>query len=325
MTYTTQSVSAMTDIPAHVATFAAGLGWTVDTTNPNQPIFSLPGGGINWQLLANVSGVDHDLTFQASGSAVPTSVAKVRSPKLAPPSGTTAAVPAPSVLHMFGTPSTETVSPYIALVIEYTSNLFRHLYLGKMEKMGDYTGGEIVSGCGGPIQSLASSYNYNDINRVTYLFRARSTMWADTLCGGVHVNHADNATPWRVFYGSPASPINGLSDGIVLGGFGDAINDGYLARGESPFAAVNMLVSPNLYITQPVTNSKAFVPIGRPPGVRMVNMKNLDPGSQISVGGNNWRVFPAWAKSPEKTMPNGNGNWRQYESSYYVGYAYREA
>lgn len=325
MAYQALTVSAMTDIPAAVAAYAITQGWTVNTTTPTQPIFTLPTTDtlIKWQLSATVSGVDHTLTWAANGSAVPTSTANTRSPKLAPTSGTTAVVPAPTKVHVFITPAPNE-TPYLILAIEYGTNLFRHLYLGRMEALGAYTGGEIVSGNQGPMTSYSATRSFRDY-QVQHLFESRSGVWGSTQCGGVNVYYpADNASQWRKFYGFQTGTITSLPSDSVIGGFGDGVNDGYVARGESPFAGINPLVPISLYSVKPITSDISFVPIGRPPGVRLVNMRNLDPGASINVGGVQWRVFPSFAKNESQTMPAGLGNWRSYESSYYVGYAFRE-
>lgn len=329
MAYSVQTVSAMTDIPAAVASVAIAQGWTVDTTNPNQPIFTLPAttSKINWQLSATVSGQDHTLTWTANGSAIPTSTGNTRSPKLAPTSGSTAVVPLPTKVHVFISPATPAIaSPYLALAIEYNSNQFRHLYLGVMEALGNYTGGEVVSGMQGPLSSYGASIEFDDYTRVQYLFGSRSACWSNTQCGGVRVTHADNPNEWRKFLGFSTGTITSFPANSALGGFRDALNDGYLANGECNFAGSNPLVPMNLYCPKAVTGNMNFVPIGRPPAIRLVNMRNLEPGASIAIGGVNWRVFPAMRKATQLTMPNAssNGNWRTYETSYYVGYAYKE-
>ena len=212
----------------------------------------------------------------------------------------------------------------LAIVIEYGTNLFRHLYLGRMERTGVYTGGEVIAGQQGPITSYNAGVSFRDYSSVQYLFQSRSAVWANTACGGVRVTHADNPAEWRKFRGFNIGSVTSLPSDAVIGGFGDSVCDGFLARGESPFAGINPLVSANLFAVKPITGDISFVPLGRPPGIQLVNLRNLDVGSSFEVGGVQWRVFPAMAKNDSQTMPQGLGFWRSYESSYYVGYAYRE-
>lgn len=325
MAYQATTITAITSIPAIVSAFAIAQGWTVNTTNPAEPVFTLPTTDslVTWKLSAAIASFDHTLTFTAVSSAVPTSSANTRSPKLAPTSGTDPATKLPTKVHVFCSPA-PSETPYLGIVIEYGTNLYRHLYLGRMERLGSYAGGEIVAGQQGPITSSSANIGHRDYSLVKYLFQSKSNAWSSTTCGGVRVNHADNPNEWRKFIGYQTGSITSLPSDAVIGGYGDSVNDGFLARAESPFAGVNPLVSINLFAVKPITGDVSFVPIGRPPGVRLVNMKNLDPGASIAVGGVNWRVFPAMAKNDSQTMPPGLGNWRSYESSYYVGYAYRE-
>lgn len=325
MAYSQQTITAITDIPALAAAFAVANGWTVNSSTPTQPVFTLPTADTlgTWRLSASISGYDHTLTWTTVSSAVPTSTANTTSPKLAPTSGTNPVVPTPTKLHMFISPAPAT-NPYLAIVIEYNTNLFRHLYLGRMERLGDYSNGEIVAGMTGPMTSYSATVGYQDYNCVQYLFQSRSAARANTACGGVRVTHADNANEWRKFLGYNTGSVTSLPANCVLGGYGDAVNDGYVARGEVPYAGINALVSINLYNAKPITSEMSLIPIGRPPGIRHVNMRNLGPGDSINVGGVQWRVFPAMAKSSETAMPPGLGNWRSYETSYYNGYAYRE-
>lgn len=140
----------------------------------------------------------------------------------------------------------------------------------------------------------------------------------------MRVTHAGNPYEWRPFKGYGAGNISDLPLDSALGGFGDGINDGYLVRGESSFSNMNVLVPINLYTVHAIASDFGFTPIGTPPGIRMVHMRNIDPKATFSVGDITYRVFPAISKQSGTTMPAGLGNWRTYESSYYVGYAYPE-
>lgn len=323
MVYVTQPVTAITEIPAAVSAIAALQGWTVDNTVPAAPIFTLPttDPSIDWKLSATIASYDQTLTWTASGSAVPTSTASIRSPKLAPPSGTNPVVPLPQNIHVFISPAPSD-TPYLAIVVEYEANLFRHLYLGVMEKLGDYGGGEVISGASAYLATHGSNLEYTYNN---FLFESFNTNWAANACGGVHIDHASNPTyPWRIFRGNGGA-LTSMPANTVLGGYFDSINDGYVARGSSPFAGVNVLSPINLYASRPISGGMDFVPIGRPPGVRHVHMEALDPGASFNIGGTVWRVFPAMAKNSDPVQPKGNGNWRVYESSWWLGYAYPES
>jgi len=344
VTYQVNSISAITDVPALVGTFAALIGWETDLTTPTQPILRRPQGGdsnsgsnsafeasdaIPFQVTASVAGSTHTLTCAAyqydseSNSAV--TALQAGSAVFASPvvGAGSPAVVLPTQVHLIGALTPE---PYIAIIVEYGSNLYRHMYIGNMEKVGDYQGGECISATDGP-GSSSSTRVYYDLD-MKYLFSGRQSRRAAAESGGVHVDHADNAYPWRFFVGSTATsstpllsfPVNG-----VIGGYNDAVNDGYLARGRSPFASLNTLSPINLYNADPIVGDVEFRPIGRPAGVRHVHMQDLQPGAEIIVGGMLWRVFPSHARRSEVTMPESTGvgsNPPEFETSLWVGYAY---
>lgn len=321
MAYQTNAISAITDIPALVHAFATTIGLTVTGTT-SAPIVARPGAGtIAFRLDAAISGYDHSLTWTCQ-DPVATSKAKIVSPKMY---GTTAVplVSLPSRVHLFGKSSPKA---FLAIVVEYTDNLFRHLYFGTMAAAGSYTGGEIISGAS--FRSSPNAYDYPMSFRPAhnYLFSARGRLFPIADSGGLRVVHAGNPTPWRRFYGSVNYlPSVDMGNGVALGGFSDDLNDGYVARGRSPFSGVSILVPCNLMASMPLTGDSYYVPLGRPAGIRMVNMQDLDPGSTLALGADQWRVFPVFSKSSSQTVLQASGGWGAGETSYFVGYAYPEA
>jgi len=344
MAYEIHSISAITDVPTLVGAFAATIGWETDLTTPSTPIIRRPQGGdsnsgsnsafeasdaIPFRVTASVAGSTHTLSVaghqydEESNSAI--NALQVGAAVFASPivGAGSPAVVLPTQLHLIGALTPE---PYIAIIVEYGANLYRHMYIGNLEKVGDYQGGECIGTTDGP-GSSSSTREYYSIN-MKYLFGARSDRRVAAECGGVHVEHADNLYPWRFFKGSTATnttPLLSFPVNAVIGGYNDAINDGYLARGRSPFANQQMLSPINLYNADPIVGDVEFRPIGKPAGVRHVNMQDLQPGAEIIVGGMLWRVFPSHARRAETTMPestNSGSNPPEFETSLWVGYAY---
>lgn len=346
MAYETHAITAITDVPALIGTFAQSIGFETDLSTPSQPVIRNPQGGdsnsgsnsgfaasdaIPWKVTASVAGSTHTLRVDPSATtndsnsqvfAEITSGASFTSPIVGP---TTPAVVLPTELHLFGSLSPE---PYIAAVVKYVtlagSRVYRHLYIGNMEKLGDYEGGEVISTTDGPGNSTGTR-NYNSPD-MKYLFESRCTRKANADQGGVHVQHADNPYPWLIFKGATGtSPLGNLSAGTVLGGYGDSINDGLLARGRSPFAGQQMLTPINLYHVEIIPGDVVLHPLGRPAGVRLINVQDLQPEAEIVVGGKLWRVFPSHSRRSEVTMPestNVGSNPPEFETSLWVGYAY---
>lgn len=314
MAYEQVSVTAITDIPAVVAAFAAANGWTVDGQKYRFDT------GVQFTLGASITGVDHDLWWSATSDSRVTNGAKIRSPKL---NGTSAVpqVSIPSSVHLFaGTDP----APYLAIVIEYGFNSYRHLYFGYLEKHGFDSGGEVVSGTTFPASNSQFDYPMDwRQSTVQYLFSG-ANHWGVEWKGGVLVDHPDNPNKWRRFNGTNGyNSIASINDTLAIGGFKDDINDAYVARGDSSAAGITLLVPIHLYA--PIGNGAAalFTPIGAPAGVRMCRMNSLDPKSSIVISTDEWMVFPAISKGPGN-VPKSLSGWGAAETSYMVGYAYRK-
>lgn len=316
--YSTHSIASVLSIPALLATFATSLGWDVDSSSPDQPIINAPfTGAVPWRVRASSAGTSKDVVVEDVGVADVTSSIYARAPIL------DGVALDPSAVSFIGGMDPE---PYIGIVVKYGVDHYRHLYIGFVEKIGNWTGGDVISGTQGPISTNTQALSFLPSgNAVHYLGNARQALRAADVSGGVLLDHADSTTNWRSFRGpSGSSALSAFTDSHVIGGFGDDVNDGYLARGRSPFAGVQPLAPISLYAAVPIIGDTSFRPIGHMAGVRAVNMADIAEGAVIDIGGENWRCYPALRRSLATTMPVGTGNWRQYETSYMVGYAYRD-
>jgi hypothetical protein len=197
-TMTTTTIAALSDIPPLVKAFATTLGFTVGGSS-SSPTVQAPGGGMTFQMdvvtgfyPSFFTSVAYD-AVQWSSASIATSVAQAWSPKLAVGGVFNSILPTKLILIGSLTPQ-----PYIAAIICYGFNLYRHLYLGVMEGIGNYTGGEIICGSRFSDMAFTSSPWLGDYTQ--YLFGAFQAVADATRCGGVHIVHADNPTyPWRVF------------------------------------------------------------------------------------------------------------------------------
>ncbi len=329
MAYQQTLVTSILDIPAVVAAFAAANGWTVNNSVPNQPVFSHPSepGALSMRLRATISGVNnqnHRLIWE-SASGVATSSATTLSPKLAG-SANNPVVPAPTSVDMF---TGLNPRPYLAVVISYGVNLYRHHYFGFMNNIGGYTGGEVISGSAGSSNFSSLNLNYLDDDAFKHLFKARHSLnvLAKSEAGGVRLVHPNNPVPWRVFFSTTntSAPFSNFLGDEIIGGQGDGYNDNYSARGHNTFAGTAILTPLNLLISRAITSDVRFRPVGNPCGVALVNMRDLQPGQEITMGLETWRVYPMISKRPETLMPStaGQGFYRQFESSVNQGIAYK--
>lgn len=332
MAYQEYTISTVADIPGIVATFAAGMGWNVQA-GPilRHPNFNGAGpGGLAFALTASINPPNHELKWTCTTDA--SRGAGIRSPIFATLAQPDADLPQlPTKLYLIGMLTPE---PYIAIVVEYGYNLYRHLYLGYMEKQGDYTGGAVCGAVNGPPSKIGSDLGWLDVGNTQTLFRGHvdpSYPLDNSYVGGVEVISPENASTWRRFADRIPLGSQGQTEGIAsgveaYGGFGDGFNEPYVAKGKNRIAGANVLVPINLYISRLITGNWRAKGIGRPAGVRMLNIQDIDPQASFDVGGETFYSFAARAKNAlaQDARP-GNAGFRRrlYETSYFLGYAYR--
>lgn len=314
------NVTALAQVPPLISSFAQALGWgkTGDT-------ITRPGGGIPVDILhTTATNQEENLIAQMTvGGIVRRAI--TRNPRLGP--GGTLAAPAnaiqPNKIHLFGNTTPE---PWIACVVEYGFNRYRHFYIGNLVKQGGYGGGECISA----VHAINGHRVANTLSAAfsehKYLFNALNAEFTADNSGGVHIDHADNTSPWRINR-MPFVNVNSqsaITDNMVVGGYGDSINDSLLARARNTYAGAALLIPVNLFATRLSGADVLFSPIGHPAGIRMVNVEDIQPFTLIEVGNVSWRVFPAISRRIETSFGNGGAGWIVDETSFNIGYAYPE-
>ena len=334
MAYSEQTVTAVGDIPALIAAFAAARGWTVAGTTVTRP-----GGGRSFVITASITGTKNQQhrVFVKDTAAPTQRGCWTQMPWVDGVSGDPFVL-TPTKVHLFGDDDPWGEEPWIACVIECGFNHYRHIYIGNIVKIGNYTGGEVICAnsytfyySGG---SGTRGYNINDNQYLFSCMHERTQAALDNV-GGANIVHADNATPWRRFNGPTSNNSETSFNGTeIFGGAQDGINSGLVWRGLSDFAGTNILVPVNLYVPDSAKfgSDVRYRPVGFVPGVRMIDMRGVEPGESIQVGNDNWRVFPEFSKRSQTTMGYGTGRpdggaggyYPAYETSYMLGLAYRE-
>lgn len=355
MSYSVSSITSLNDIPALVKTFADTLGFTTSTVSATSITVKHPtytGALVFTVAVANTgSGATLRERLAITCSAAGSTPAWCESPKLNKTQGNTTAavsIEQPTKLHLFGMKngsSSDSGKTYIAGVVEYGFNLYRHFYLGYAEKITAYDGGEIVTGSaqwpvnidGGTSQSLTfDSPAASTTVCQAYPFSAANTSNETNISnGGMYINHAGNAQPWRKFFDAYVwgatfdAAFATAGDKIVMGGFRDCVNGGYMAAGKSAYSGAQVLSPINLLIGKRISSVQYFQAVGRPSGARLVHMEDLDPGSEISIGSAKWRVFPVFSKQSADTITKlssvslTNTGFPPSNTSQYVGMAYQ--
>lgn len=342
MAYSISAITSVTDIPALVKSFADSLGFVTsgtDVVSVRHPTYA---GAKDFVLSSSLAGTAatrrEQIRLSVSGLSAETP-AIVESPKLNPTAVNNAnavVVVQPTALHLFGNlegNAADAGRSWIAGVIEYGFNLYRHFYLGYVEKITDYSGGEVITGSAQtPVGWSTSVVRGDHTGFNAYPFSMKNLWGAVSGGGGLHIDHPGNPVPWRTFY-APVTNLNidpafaSIGNSCVLGGYGDSINSGLMGAGKSPYSGAQILTPINLYIGKRIGETQFFQAIGAPSGVRLVHMEDLDPGAQVQVGASVWMVFPVFSKNTSLSLGSTNPlsastAFPTHNSSQYIGQAY---
>lgn len=344
MTYSVSSIGAVTEIPALVKAFADSLGFTTTGSGTSvtvkHPTYT-PAKTFTVQSIVSGSAATLRHQISVNTDAAGSTAAICESPKLNPTQVNNASavvVSTPTKLHLFGKlagGASDSGETFIAGVIEYGYNLYRHFYLGYIEKITAFDNGELTTGSAfWPVGKNSNSAIYCDSDDSRYPFSANNAVAGDAGNGGAYIVNAGNAVPWRLFSSGTWTAGHTLDQhfassggNVILGGYKDNMNSGYMYAGKSAYSGAQLLAPVNLYIGKRVSSTQYFQAVGRASGVRLVHMEDLDPGAEVTVGSQVWRVFPVFSKSNTLSyattistvahaFPAGN-------SSYLVGMAYK--
>lgn len=316
-----------TTTPANMATFVSDLfsfastnGWTIDDDATASP-GALNNGTTYVQMEWDTVSVG---IYQSLGWSSPTNIGSelddsgngglndgVERGLHAPPGSTGPYTSA----HFF---TDDAVSPtYIHAVLEYQPGLFRHLSIGEIVKVGDWTGGSYA--CGSYWNVSTGSTDTPLALAHTMPFECLSTSQSGQH-GTIHMEgfpDQDASGKWGVIWGGTSAGTDtaavnrvnvygGLRNGPLMNAFG------WIAS--NPVNGfVNLVPIPLFYRN---TVSSKVTLLGWAPDVRYVNIKNLTPNSDYTVGSQTWRVFPMARK---QFLENDT------EESWNAGIAYRKA
>ena len=330
MAFVIENIATLAEIPALVGSFATAAGWTVgaapDPMFPDARLLTRPEGGapLLIQRLGEglAPGVDEDfLVFGAP--SITTNIALMNNIRF----GGTELIPqvaAPTRLFLFS--GVEEGHAFIAGAVEFGFNRYRHFYLGGLVIKGNYTGGEIVAA--NTFENSTSTFRWpRDTASHKMLFQATGDLDLRTReqSGFAHVVHPDSADPIKPI----SSPFTAFSpfelnaiEGSAVGGPLDRLNDTFLRDGQEHFAAATILTPQNMY--EATSEPRRWRPLGHVAGTRMVNITNLEPGQQVTVGSIDWRVFPEFRKSNVSSIDIIDGGFNADESSEFIGVAFAE-
>jgi hypothetical protein len=189
---------------------------------------------------------------------------------------------------------------YVYAVVETVAGIYKHLVFGQLVKTGAYTGGAFVD-------TVYWEYSPTYVNTASapfhaYLFDAEVHS-SYQLNGQIRADIDGFTNRWYRFY------LN--EDSLQARGNGrGGLTDSLFKRNPNSYNALTVLLPIYVMVYRP---GGTYSPIGTVPDLRQVNIANLAPGATISIGGQDWMIFPAVQKRGAAGTPN-SGDY---------GYAYR--
>lgn len=212
-------------------------------------------------------------------------------------------------LHLFASDDDDVSgnsAPHVYAVLEYESGLFRHFGFGSIDKIGDWVGGEFVGGHVWP-SGAAASVPTTGFGSVL-LDGAHGESVSPVIAGTVHVEGLPGmagASKWGVAWNRTSfTPATGndragnaradLYGGIRASMYTDIFGP-FVPSALTGF--VPLLPCPVWYSGDPTGTNRRLVLLGSMPNARMVQMRNFNPGDEIAIGGNDWKIFPVVRKS----------------------------
>jgi hypothetical protein len=212
----------------------------------------------------------------------------------------------------------DTAEPWSLITFESAPGYFHHAFIGYMEKLGTYDGGAIADATGWPgfWGTFGSEWQWDNEN--THLLfdgqyeESEDGSWGRG-SGGIEVTHADAGADFYKFSNSNGSFNCG-------GGWGNGHN-GTLAWVEPVGVDGSLNIHP-VIIHANLNANNYITPVGCVPGVRMVNCAPFELGQVVSIGGQDWQIFPMCNKDvaygetggdgsgPGNIQPNSIGDYR---------------
>jgi hypothetical protein len=196
---------------------------------------------------------------------------------------------------------------YISVVVEISTDVYRHFGYGEIIKTGDWTGGEY---CYGQVHLSASPNAIADTCGLDGLFSATGT--SARRAATIHLEGlpAQGGTgKWGQVWGSASAIPNdraGIAKIDVQGGF----RGGPVARHFGKYSAgtqsglIPMYTTPLFYKDR--TNSRIYF-LGFRADVRGINMKFFAPGDEVVIGSDTWCIFP-YSQKIDTGITNGSYN-----------------
>lgn len=207
-------------------------------------------------------------------------------------------------LHLFASDTdakSGNSAPHVYCVLEYAPGKYRHFAFGNIDKFGDWTGGEFVAGHEWSDTSVDES-NPTSANHTVLLDAFHNDSDGDAATIHMEGLPGQNAASKWGQVGNDNSPANdraGNPRDRVQGGCRGSLYT-YVFGRFVPSALTGFFSNmpiPVWYRRDSSGSNRRVYLLGHMPNVRMVQLRNLSPGEEITIGSLTYKVFPVTAKS----------------------------
>jgi len=317
MTYATGTAINLEDLLSKLSTFATTThgGWTEGYLNTTNGWFELHKGSLSVSFKYTKTGTPTVLSvhqasgFISAGTAPGAHTADSGNGYNAGATGHTNANletercvrdigngPFPSYFFF----ADDVDNDYIHVVVEVSTNIYRHFGFGALDKFGNnWVGGEYAYG---HYQVSSTSATQTDVSTQTLLDALGGS--SDRLrCGTVRIA-SGLANQGAAVWGASASLASasllddtagnvrrqihgGFRGGPLARGFGNVA--GSFASGAIPLQSIDA------WYRDP-SNARVYL-LGFMPDVRAVNIRNFEPKQEVTIGSDTWTMFPLSIKS----------------------------
>lgn len=304
MAYQTGTASSTADLLDKIRIFLAAQGWTIEAwrfmiSQPTYRWLAVSKAGFFFNAYewlqgasATYSNVPHNIylnyaTSYNSGLEV-TAQAPDHGEALC-----TGITPPYAAYHFFEGAGAS--GPYFHCALELGAGEFRHFGFGVLNKAGTYTGGEFVYG-------LAWNLHSNYVSAPTAIghslpFDDNGVLSAPIIGPATVVRCVEAAGGGRLYgYRDPGAGLRLKCGGIAARAPGGQSSQTpgapqYQLWANGPFTQIGLapLMRAHCFADR---GSNLFSLIGEPPAFRHVDMTYLNPGDEIVLGADTWKVFP---------------------------------
>ena len=201
---------------------------------------------------------------------------------------------------------TDSSEEYLHIAIEVIANEFRHIHVGLLDKVGAYDGGQYNCGT----QADQSFLRIDDPANFQHSYpwtksgngAGENQLLRVNIDGQAWKNTAaiDNTSAW-----TPG--LRFQNQGDLLDVFMDMRTPSNRSAQPNTFNSTVVLFPIPVYISRSATQR---APVGKPFDIRVCNIKNIAPSSEISFGGDDWLIFPfVEKKAPDLRDDLPNSGW----------------